>query len=431
MTFTQLSFLSAFLPLFLLAANLTRGKRVNPYLHIAAGLIFLLLWGVVPAAIFVGFVALNALVMGIKGKARIIWAVLLNLGFMALYKLLPFWGPSSWSNLVPLGISYAALQALSFHLNREKGSVAQLAHYLLFLPKLPMGPITAYQDFVNQSQEGAERFEDVYQGLCRIILGLSKKLLVADRLALLTQAFKTAAPQDQGIALAILAALIFPLQLYLDFSGYTDIALGMARAVGYRLPENFRQPYRADSLRDFWRRWHQSLTNWIGRYIYIPLGGSRGGTARTAMNTIIVYVLIALWHGVSGGFLLWGLWNALLILLERHQFIQPSRWPVALRRMYVYMSAVVGFAFFMMAGTGGAGFSAFTKLGTPALALAQLGPGMLLAMVLAVLIVLLEGRKLFQRVPKLVRHAALLFLLLLCLLATAGGSHLPFLYAAF
>lgn len=431
MTFTQLSFLSAFLPLFLLAGILTRGKRISPNFHIASGLIFLLLWGVVPAAIFVGFIALNALVMGLKGKTRVIWAVLLNLGFIALYKLLPFWGRESWSFHVPLGISYAALQALSFHINQEKGSVVQLAHYLLFLPKLPMGPITAYQDFVNQPQERAERLEDLYQGLCRIILGLSKKLLVTDRLALLTQTLKTAAPQDQGIALAVLAALIFPLQLYLDFSGYTDIALGMARTVGYRLPENFRQPFRAESLRDFWRRWHQSLTNWIGRYVYIPLGGSRRGTARTAMNTVIVYVLIALWHGVSAGFLLWGLWNALLILLERRQFIQPARWPKALRRVYVYMSAVVGFAFFMMAGTGPAGFSAFTKLGTPALALAQLRPGVVLAVALAVLIVLLEGRGLMQRLPKFARHTALLILLALCLLATAGGSHLPFLYAAF
>jgi len=217
MTFTQLSFLSAFLPLFLLAGILTRGKRISPNFHIASGLIFLLLWGVVPAAIFVGFIALNALVMGLKGKTRVIWAVLLNLGFIALYKLLPFWGRESWSFHVPLGISYAALQALSFHINQEKGSVVQLAHYLLFLPKLPMGPITAYQDFVNQPQERAERLEDLYQGLCRIILGLSKKLLVADRLALLTQTLKTAAPQDQGIALAVLAALIFPLQSTLIF----------------------------------------------------------------------------------------------------------------------------------------------------------------------------------------------------------------------
>ena len=159
MTFTQLSFLSAFLPLFLLAGILTRGKRISPNFHIASGLIFLLLWGVVPAAIFVGFIALNALVMGLKGKTRVIWAVLLNLGFIALYKLLPFWGRESWSFHVPLGISYAALQALSFHINQEKGSVVQLAHYLL-LCQAAHGAHHSVPGLCKPAAGAAERLED-------------------------------------------------------------------------------------------------------------------------------------------------------------------------------------------------------------------------------------------------------------------------------
>lgn len=432
MSFTSLSFLSALLPLFLLAAALSRGKSANPYVHMLAGLIYLLCFGMGPAAVFVGFIILNALLMRLSGRVRVCLAVLLNVGFIALYKLMPFLkGAQGWQALVPLGISYAALQALGFHINQEKGSLRDFAGYLLFLPKLPSGPVTEYREFIAQAPKGEDRFEDLYQGLSRIILGLSKKLLVADRLALLTQSSQVAAQQDQGLVLAALTALVFPLQLYLDFSGYTDIALGMAQAAGFRLPENFRQPLRADSMRDFWRRWHQSLTAWLGRYVYIPLGGSRRGAWRTALNTFIVFVLIALWHGLGAGFLLWGLWNTLLILMERGGWLRPERWGIARRRCYVYISTVIGFAFFMMPGVNFASASAFTRLGNPALALAQLRPGIVFALFAAVLVVVLEGRGLTKRLPGMVRHAALLILLVISLLSAAGGSHLPFIYTAF
>jgi alginate O-acetyltransferase complex protein AlgI len=229
---------------------------------------------------------------------------------------------------------------------------------------------------------------------------------------------------------AALGLAVFPLQLYMDFSGYTDMALGAARAVGFALPDNFRAPLRADSLRDFWRRWHITLGAWLRDYVYIPLGGSRQGAWRTAVNTGVVYLLMALWHGAGWGFVLWGLWNALILTLERHAW-KPETWPVAVRRMYVLAVVAVGFVPFAGAADVGAALGAFAGTGAATLALAQLRPVVLLALLAAVVIVALEGRGLAARLPMWVRRMLALVLLGVSLLAVYGATRVPFLYAAY
>lgn len=431
MAFTSLTHLSLFLPLALVLSAAVRGRKAGRVLQLVLGLAFLLGSGWRQALFFLAFLLINYALTFCGGSLRKALAVLLNILAILLVKLLPFMPGGLLGLILPLGISYAALQALSYHLDGASGSLWDFAFYLLFFPKLPMGPLAAFSDLASQAPDRSACVDDLYAGLQRLIVGLVKKLLLADRLAGIALAVQTAAPQDRGSALMVLAALVFPLQLYLDFSGYTDIALGTARAMGYRLPENFRQPFRADSLRDFWRRWHQSLTGWLGRYVYLPLGGSRMGMWRTVFNTAVVFLLIALWHGIGWGFLLWGAWNALIITLERAGALRPQRLPGVMRRLYVYLTAAAGFVFFTISGNPVQALRAFFIRGNPALALAQLNPLTLLALLAGIALCALEGRGCLRKTPLPAAGLALMALLLVSLLASAAGGYLPFLYAGF
>lgn len=427
MNLTAPGFLSLYLPLALMLSTALRGRRGHRAWQGLLGLLLLLSAGWQQPLVFLAFILLNLLAARMQGRPRRAAALVINLGAVLLVKLLPFSGSGL---ALPLGLSYAAFQALSFHLEGQKGA-GQLAFYLLFFPKLPMGPLASFEELTRQQPARERIWQDLETGLMRLSLGLVKKLLIADRLALITQAAYQAPAADRNLPLALLALFIFPLQLYFDFAGYTDIALGAARALGYSLPENFNRPFLADSLRDFWRRWHMSLTRWFGQWVYIPLGGSRRGQGRTLLNTFLVFLLIALWHGIGWGFALWGLWNALLISLERRGTLKPDAWPLPLRRAYVYLAAALGFLPFAANQNLGAALAAFLQPGTGNLALAQLGPGTLLALLMALVLLMVEGRGIAARLPLLLRQAGAILALALGLLAAFGAGHLPFIYGAF
>lgn len=427
MNLTAPGFLSLYLPLALMLSTALRGRRGQRAWQSLLGLLLLLSAGWQQPLVFLAFILLNLLAARMQGRPRQAAALVINLGAVLLVKLLPFSGSGL---ALPLGLSYAAFQALSFHLEGQQGA-GQLAFYLLFFPKLPMGPLASFEEFTRQQPARERIWQDLEAGLSRLALGLVKKLLIADRLALITQAVYQAPAGDRNLPLALLGLLIFPLQLYVDFAGYTDIALGAARAMGYALPENFNRPFLADSLRDFWRRWHMSLTRWFGQWVYIPLGGSRRGQGRTLLNTFLVFLLIALWHGIGWGFVLWGLWNALLISLERRGILKPAAWPLPLRRAYVYLAAALGFLPFAANQNLGAALTAFLQPGTVNLALAQLGPGTLLALLMALVLLMVEGRGIAARLPLLLRQAGAILALALGLLAAFGAGHLPFIYGAF
>ncbi len=423
MSFSEPAFVSLFLPLAVAFSFLLRGRGVYRWWHSLLGLAFLLASGWQQPLVLLALIALNLMTALLPGRARTWAAVLLNVGaVVASRQSLPF--------AVPMGLSYLAFQALCFHLDQGKASPKDFAFYLLFFPKLPMGPLARYAGLASQHPGREGRWEDLAQGLTRFVLGLAKKVLIADRLALLTQAVYGAVSADRGPSLAVLGMVIFPLQLYMDFSGYTDMALGMARAMGFSLPENFLMPLRAGSMRDFWRRWHITLGAWMRDYVYIPLGGSRKGALRTACNTALVYALIALWHGSGWGFLLWGLWNALWLTAERQRWVRPDAWAPLAQRAYVYAVTALGFVPFAGASGWRAALYAFAGEGTWRLALAQLRPSALAA-ALAIAVIALEGRGLSSRLPAPLRHALVLALLCLCLVAVYGAGHVPFLYAAY
>lgn len=432
MGFTTLSFLSLFLPVCLLMALVLRGKRGYRLFLLAVSFAFFAWASWQQALVLSGFILINYAISLLPEKPRKFMALAFNVGAIALVKFMPL-APSlgAYAWLLPLGFTYAALQALGYHLDGEKGNLLDFAFYLAFLPKALMGPLADYKTLTSQSPKREDRLDDLMQGLGRMIMGLAKKLLLADRLALVTLAASGASIADRGLALSMLAALVFPLQLYLDFSGFTDIALGFARCLGYALPENFARPFHADSLRAFWRRWHMSLSGWFGKHVYRPLGGSRVGSGRAALNTLAVFVLIALWHGLGWGFALWGLWNALVITLERKDVLKPHRLPVWARRLYVYLAAMVGFVFFTAGNQVIPVLSGFFKVGNLRLALMQLTPAFLVSCILGALVVVLEGWEGPGKLPSGIRYSFHIILLILCMLAAAGMSHLPFIYAAF
>lgn len=198
----------------------------------------------------------------------------------------------------------------------EPGSLLESCLYICLFPQLVAGPIVRWGDVREAMGQRRITLDGVGEGFRRFVPGLAKKILLADSLGLLADA-AFACPEGQRWAVfALLGGAAFCLQLYLDFSGYSDMAVGLGRMLGFSFPENFAHPYGSASMAAFWRRWHITLSRWFRDYVYIPLGGSRRGTARRLLNLLLVFALTGLWHGAGWTFLLWGLWNGLLVMLE-------------------------------------------------------------------------------------------------------------------
>lgn len=239
--------------------------------------------------------------------------------------------PEDFSILFPIGISYYTLSQISFLVDRYRGEVEHdtLLNYTLttvFFPKLAEGPILRYGEVAPQFHDEERRrfsLDDFGRGLVLLVFGMAKKVLIADRLAPAAAfGFANAYYLDTLTVIVFLLAVVF--QLYFDFSGYIDMALGIARMFRIDLPENFNAPFQARNFADFWRRWHMSLTGFFTRYVYIPLGGSRKGAFRTACNVILIFVLSGLWHGTSWNYLYWGVLSGILVVLARRFAREPS-----------------------------------------------------------------------------------------------------------
>jgi alginate O-acetyltransferase complex protein AlgI len=239
--------------------------------------------------------------------------------------------------LVPLGISFFTFEFIHYltdlyHGKVKRASLLDFALFAFFFPSLVSGPVKRFQMFQEQGEEiQGFRPTYLYDGLQRIILGVAKKLIVADTAGLFTTAL--ANPQQNSRAMLWMAMYAYGVKIYYDFSGYTDIAIGCGQLLGYRLPENFNQPYRQSNLSKFWNNWHMSLSSWIRDYLFIPLGGSRVGPARVLFNLTLVMAICGLWHGANWNFLAWGLWHgfglaALRIYHEKIGWRVPDTRPI-------------------------------------------------------------------------------------------------------
>ncbi|HET8830716.1 MAG TPA: MBOAT family protein [Casimicrobiaceae bacterium] len=366
MIFASPLFLFLFLPL-TIVAYWTFPGRVRKAVLLAASLLFYA-WGearYVP--LILGSICLNwwigiRIADASRADARKRWAILgvaANLAVLALFKYANFAvanlnalapilsvAPVSVATIpLPLGISFFTFHAISYVVDVYKRTasaqrgIGEFALYILLFPQLIAGPIIRYRDIAAQLVAPKPSVAEFAYGVRRFILGLGKKLLIANTLGRTADDIFGLPASELGAPLAWLGLLCYTLQIYFDFSGYSDMAIGLMRMFGFRILENFDYPYVASSVREFWRRWHISLSNWFRDYLYVPLGGNRLGTTRSYANLVIVFVLCGLWHGASWTFVLWGTWHGLFLVVERGAFARV----LERRRLvaHVYTLAVV------------------------------------------------------------------------------------------
>ena len=375
MVFSGLTFLCFFLPGTIVLYFALPGRLRNAVLLLAS-MVFYFYGEQLYLLLMLGEIALAwgsaCLIEKLQGKRGcrivLILFLVLSLGMLGLFKFSDFLirtvnglGGLSLSSLglaLPIGISFYTFQAISYGIDVYRGEIPaqknpfRLAVWLSFFPQLIAGPIVRFEEMAPALTERKETPEDFAAGALRFTVGLAKKTLLADGLYAFCERCEQVG--QPTAALAWLSALAFLLYVYLDFSAYSDMAVGLGRLFGFHLPENFRYPLCSRSVRDFWRRWHITLGRWFRDYLYIPLGGSRCSMGHWLLNLLLVWALTGLWHGASWNFVLWGLWFGLLSVLERlWEKHVPVKLPKAVQHGYLLFAAILGFVFFRFTETGG------------------------------------------------------------------------------
>jgi len=262
------------------------------------------------------------------------------------------WAGPAPSVILPLGVSFFVFQGMSYLIDVHRGTIRPTANLLTFatyktlFPQLIAGPIVRYREIAEELRERRVGMDQVARGVTRFTIGFCKKVLIADNVGVVADRVFALAPGELGFCASWFGAIAYTLQIYFDFSAYSDMAIGLALMMGFRFPENFDHPYVARSIREFWRRWHITLSSWFRDYVYVPLGGSRRGAGRTNLNLLVVFLLTGLWHGAAWTFVAWGLWHGLFIVLERATGWDTRAIPRALRHACVLLVVMFGWVLF-------------------------------------------------------------------------------------
>lgn len=326
MVFSSVEFLLGFLPIFLIIYYLTPIKYKN--ITLFAGSLFfyaygephfvlLLLASMIVNYYFARFLIVQKRQKELLKKAGFVLIVSLNVAMLAVFK----WAPDGWG--LPLGVSFYTFQVISYLADVYRGEIEaehsflKLGTYICMFPQLVAGPIVNYSEVSKQLNSPKVSVSDFDSGLKTFVWGLVMKVLIADRLAVLWNEISTIGYISISTPLAWMGAFSYSMQIYFDFYGYSLMAIGLGKMLGYSLPVNFKHPYVAGSVRDFYRRWHMTLGRWFTKYVYIPMGGSRKGMPRTLFNLLIVWILTSFWHGGSLNFLLWGMLLCFFIMAEK------------------------------------------------------------------------------------------------------------------
>ena len=265
---------------------------------------------------------------------------------------LPFLSMSIPDIALPIGISFYTFQAMSYVIDAYKNpeyiqkNPYKLALYITFFPQLVAGPIVKYYDFADQIDHRKTTPEKTAQGIRRFITGLSKKLIIANTMAVTADFIYGLDTENISAPLAWLGAFSYMMQIFFDFSGYSDMAIGLGKMFGFDFRENFNYPYISESMQEFWRRWHISVSTWFKEYLYIPLGGNRKGKVRTAFNKLFVFFCTGLWHGASLNFIVWGLINGAFMMLESYKILNTEKWLKLFRHTYTLLVTLLAFVFF-------------------------------------------------------------------------------------
>ncbi len=363
MVFSSLLFIFRFLPVFLAVYRLTPARFRNQVLF--AGSLVFYAWGEPVYLMLMLFSAFfdygNGLMLEYAKQHRktglagvvLTGSILVNLSLLAIFK---------YSGVLPLpvGISFYTFQTMSYTIDVYRGEVPAQRNlwafgaYVSMFPQLIAGPVVKYRDV---EAELAARIMDVrggYEGIGRFCTGLGKKVLLANQIGLLWEAVQKIPPEQMSMLTAWLGSGAFALQLYFDFSGYSDMAIGLARMLGFHLKENFDYPYTSGSITEFWRRWHISLGQWFREYVYIPLGGNRKGFLVQMRNLLIVWALTGIWHGRGWNFLIWGLYFGVLLILEKCVLLRwLARVPRLCGHIYTMAAVTAGMTIFAVEDPGG------------------------------------------------------------------------------
>lgn len=394
-----------------------------------------------------------------RKKAVLVAAVVLNLALLGVFKytgfvvgtlsaLIPALSGLSVPEVkLPIGISFYTFQAMSYVIDVYRGdaeaqrSPVAFGAYVTLFPQLIAGPIVRYKDIAGQLTDREESLAKFYRGLRQFIIGLSKKLLLANAMGQMWNAIVGMNGQS-GILGGWAGLLAYAFQIYFDFSGYSDMACGLGRMMGFEFVNNFNYPYSARSITDFWRRWHISLSTWFREYVYIPLGGNRKGLPRQLLNIAVVWLLTGLWHGASWNFVLWGGYFALLLIVEKAFLLKwLERAPRWIGHVYAMVLVALSWAVFAITDFSALGVfmrSLFVPGGAGWIApeAAAWAAGFLPWMALCAVACLPVGKMLYERCKgwramPAIEFAACAILLLLCVAALARQSYNPFIYFRF
>jgi alginate O-acetyltransferase complex protein AlgI len=381
MPFSSLLFIHLFLPAFLLLYWLTPRVGKN-YTAIAASLVFYA-WGaprflpvVVGLGIFDYFIShqiASARALAPR-RARLLLAlgVTMHLSVLVYFKYTNFFigeinellgkvgmSPFEWTRVVlPIGVSFITFEEISYLTDIYRGDARparRLSQYVLFLTLFPhsiAGPIFRWKDLETQLAERSHSWELAREGFERFALGLAKKVLVADSIGIIADGVFALPAEQLSAPLAWLGAGAYALQIYFDFSGYSDMAIGLGKLMGFRFKENFNRPYISASLTEFWTRWHISLSSWLRDYLYIPLGGNRKGPRRALANLMIVFTLSGLWHGAAWTFVIWGAFHGTFVTIERLLGERRDRLPRTLQHTVTLGLVIIGWVFFRATSFG-------------------------------------------------------------------------------
>ena len=367
MLFSSVPFLFYFLPAALILYFLVPGRFKNFILLLAS--LFFYAWGEPKYVLLMLVSIVQGYLFGLlvekhrgekASKLFLALSVLVSLGLLGYFKYADFFLSSvnAVTGLslpllklsLPIGISFYTFQVLSYVIDVYRGETAaqksfiDLAAYVSLFPQLIAGPIVRYSDVAGQLRDRTHSVSAAAEGVRRFTVGFAKKVLLANQFGALASAYKQT--QDASVLFVWLYALAFLLQVYFDVSGDSDMAIGLGRILGFRFPENFNYPYISASITEFWRRWHISLGSWFRDYLYIPLGGSRKGKARQLLNILIVWLATGLWHGAAWTFVLWGLWFAVLLLIEKLWLLPLLERRRVLAHVYTLFFVTLGFVLF-------------------------------------------------------------------------------------
>ena len=361
MLFSSVTFLFFFLPITLMLHQLLPWRWKNHVL-LAASVVFY----ASGEPVYILLLAFSAFVGWLHGlymtrrpghRGALVSAICWNLVFLLFFKYADFLTGSINSLLgtsipalglsLPIGISFYTFQNMSYVVDVYRGeskaekNFASYATYLCLFPQLIAGPIVRYSDVARELQERTVDTAQFSRGVVRFLVGLGKKVLLANSIGVLAEL----TVPDGSVLFSWLRAIAYTFQIYFDFAGYSDMAIGMGAMIGFQFPENFNYPYLSRSVAEFWRRWHMTLGGWFRDYVYIPLGGSRTSTIKWVRNVLIVWMLTGIWHGASWNFLLWGLYYGILLLVEKF-FLGKYLKGKVLPRIYVMLLTILGFVLF-------------------------------------------------------------------------------------